>query len=372
MQTHEAAAQTGQPWTQLQIQTPQELQTLFAALATLVAQESAELRDEAALRAMRDRWQGRKNGILTQIKDNWLAPAPGNWKKELGQGLNALRQQVEQVIEEASARQQSEAVSRRLEAERVDVSLPGRDATPGAPHPVLQVMQEMVEIFVSLGYSIAQGPEMETSYFNFDALNVPESHPARAEQDTFYLQTPGEEQGWLLRTHTSPVQIRTMQRQEPPLRIVVPGRVYRRDAPDATHSPMFHQVEGLAVDRDITFRDLKGTLDEFARRMFGGGTRTRFRPSYFPFTEPSAEVDISCIFCQGKGCRVCKQSGWIELLGCGMVHPALFQHSGYEREAWSGFAFGMGVERTAMLRYGVDDIQRFYSGDLRFLEQFRQ
>ncbi|MGH9479403.1 MAG: phenylalanine--tRNA ligase subunit alpha, partial [Terriglobales bacterium] len=234
-------------------------------------------------------------------------------------------------------------------------------------HPVLAVRDEIVGIFLRLGYQVGEGPEIETPYYNFEALNIPEGHPAREEQDTLYLATPG----FLLRTHTSPVQVRTMERQAPPLRVIVPGKVYRRDTPDATHSPMFHQLEGLAVDADLHFGDLRGTLDHFAQEFFGAAVRTRLRPSYFQFTEPSAELDVGCVFCQGAGCRTCKQSGWIEVLGCGMVDPAVFGFVGYDPERVSGFAFGMGIERMAMIRYQVDDIQRFYSGDLRFLEQFR-
>ena len=263
-------------------------------------------------------------------------------------------------------RPQAVEVSSAADALALDITLPGTHRPVGVRHPLRQVITDMVEIFTSLGYSVEDGPEIESTYFNFEALNIPEHHPSRDDQDTFYI-TPET----VLRTHTSPVQIRTMEHQQPPLRIIVPGRVYRRDAPDATHSPMFHQVEGLAVDTHITFADLKGTLDLFMKAFFGPSVQTRFRPSFFPFTEPSAEVDISCLFCAQAGCRVCKGSGWIELLGCGMVDPALFSFVQYDASQYSGFAFGMGVERLAMLKYGVQDIQQFYHGDVRFLHQFR-
>ncbi|MCH8268721.1 MAG: phenylalanine--tRNA ligase subunit alpha [Acidobacteria bacterium] len=247
------------------------------------------------------------------------------------------------------------------------MTLPGNRRLAGVPHPLQQTMEEIAGIFFSLGYSVEEGPDIESSYYNFEALNIPEDHPARDDQDTFYIDS-----ATVLRTHTSPVQIRTMEKRQPPLRIIVPGRAYRRDTPDATHSPMFHQVEGLAVDTHISFADLKGTLDYFLKAFFGPEVRTRFRPSFFPFTEPSAEVDISCLFCGGAGeCRICKQTGWIELMGCGMVDPALYPYVNYDASRYSGFAFGMGVERLAMLKYGVGDIQLFFQGDIKFLHQFR-
>lgn len=369
MTAAEVITQAARPWAELSVAGSEDLARRFSLLRAVIADEAAALADDNALRAFRDRWLARKTGILTLIKDHWLASAPVDWKKPLGQGLNALREAVESAIAASSEQLRQAQLRARIESERVDLSLPGRPAAAAPAHPVLRTMQEMVGIFLQLGYTVADGPEMESAWYNFETLNIPEGHPARDEQDSLYLGP--ERSGLLLRTHTSPVQIRTMERQQPPVRVVVPGKVYRRDAPDATHSPMFHQVEGLAVDEHITFGDLKGTLDHFAREMFGTRVRTRFRPSYFPFTEPSAEMDISCIFCAGAGCRTCKQSGWIEVLGCGMVDPALYRFVNYDPEKYTGFAFGMGVERMAMLRYGVDDIQRFYSGDVRFLQQFR-
>ncbi|HEY7855810.1 MAG TPA: phenylalanine--tRNA ligase subunit alpha [Terriglobales bacterium] len=340
-----------------------------AAELTDLAQRAAPSPLEPALAALRaalpdhaqrEFWLARKSGLLTLLNDNWLQPAAGERKREIGQGLNQLKQFVTEFFENAAA----PAVEIAAAAE--DETLPGYDARIAPLHPVLQVRDEIVAIFLRLGYSVADGPEIESAYYNFEALNIPEGHPAREEQDTLYLAG-----GKLLRTHTSPVQVRTMERQRPPLRIVVPGKVYRRDAPDATHSPNFHQLEGLAVDRDLHLGDLRGTLDHFAHEFFGPSVRTRLRPSYFQFTEPSAELDVSCIFCNGGGCRTCKQSGWIEVLGCGMVDPAVFRFVNYDPDEFTGFAFGMGIERLAMIRYQVDDLQRFYSGDLRFLEQFR-
>ncbi|MGH9476300.1 MAG: phenylalanine--tRNA ligase subunit alpha [Terriglobales bacterium] len=347
------AAKAATPWPALGVGNELELDALLRRFHAALG----EAHD-------RDAWLSRKRGLLGQLNDHWLKAAPPEWKRALGARLNSLRQAAEAHFAAA-------APARRPPAPAVDVTLPGPNVQAAPAHPVLQVRDEIVDIFLRLGYSVADGPEIETAYYNFEALNIPAGHPAREEQDTLYLETPGG--GDLLRTHTSPVQIHCMEAQKPPLRVLVPGKVYRRDAPDASHSPNFHQVEGLAVDEDLTFGDLKGTLERFAREFFGGGAgiATRLRPSYFQFTEPSAELDVACIFCQGSGCRTCKQTGWIELLGCGMVDPAVFGFVGYDPERYSGFAFGMGLERLAMLRYNIDDIQRFYSGDLRFLEQFR-
>lgn len=347
------AAQAATPWTSLGLRGEPELDALLR-------------RFHAALSAARDRdaWLSRKRGLLGQLNEHWLKPAPAEWKRPLGARLNSLRQAAEAHFAAA-------APIRRPAGPSADVTLPGPDVAAAPAHPVMQVRDEITDIFLRLGYSVADGPEIETAYYNFEALNIPAGHPAREEQDTLYLDIPGGKH--LLRTHTSPVQIHCMERQPPPLRVIVPGKVYRRDAPDASHSPNFHQVEGLAVDTGLTFADLKGTLERFVQEFFGGGRAlaTRLRPSYFQFTEPSAELDVACIFCDGAGCRTCKQTGWIELLGCGMVDPAVFGFVGYDPERYSGFAFGMGLERLAMLRYGIDDMQRFYSGDVRFLEQFR-
>lgn len=359
---------TTQSWAELNVASPDDLAGLFHALAAELAADVAAAGEEAALRALRDRWLGRKSGRLARIRDQWLAAAPREWKPAVGQLYNALARQAESEFAQAQARFAAFQSQALIVEGAVDTTLPGRAQPAGPAHPVLRILDRITDVFVRLGYSVATGPEIETAYYNFEALNIPADHPARDDQDTIYLAGAGEE--LLLRTHTSPVQIRAMQAQEPPLRIVAPGRVYRHDAPDASHSPMFHQIEGLAVDRDLTLGDLKGTLDHFARELFGAAATTRFRPSYFPFTEPSAEMDVSCNLCHGAGCRACKQTGWIEILGCGMIHPALYRAVGYDPARWSGFAFGMGVERVAMLYYGVDDLQRFYSGDLRFLEQF--
>ncbi|MGE5554173.1 MAG: phenylalanine--tRNA ligase subunit alpha [Betaproteobacteria bacterium] len=306
-----------------------------------------------------------KKGALTEALRALGAVTPEE-RPRLGRLANAVKEELERALTEREGELRRKALEERLEAERVDVSLPGRKPPLGARHPLTLIMDEICDVFVSLGYSVVEGPEVELDYYNFTALNLPPEHSAREMWDTLYL-TPEI----LLRTHTSPVQVRTMERLAPkPIRVVAPGRVYRRDALDASHSPIFHQVEGLVVDHGVTFGDLKGTLAEFARRVFGRERKIRLRPSYFPFTEPSAEVDMSCHICDGAGCRVCKGSGWIEIAGCGSVHPNVLAMSGYDPERFSGFAFGMGVERMAMLRYGIDDIRHFLENDLRFLAQF--
>jgi phenylalanyl-tRNA synthetase alpha chain len=304
-----------------------------------------------------------KRGTLTQL----LRALPGLPPAErpiVGKEANAAKAGLESELEARQAVLERLERRARLAADRPDLTLPGRRVVPGALHPLTQVHDEIVDVFTGMGFAVAEGPEVELDFYNFEALNIPKDHPARDMQDTFYVG--GEV---LLRTHTSPVQIRTMERQKPPVRIICPGRVYRRDA-DITHSPVFHQVEGLAVDRGISMADLKGTLALFARELFGPDSRIRFRPSFFPFTEPSAEVDVLCFLCKGGGCRVCKQSGWLEILGSGMVHPRILRAMGYDTEEVTGWAFGMGIERVAMLRYGVDDIRLFYENDLRFLSQF--
>jgi phenylalanyl-tRNA synthetase alpha chain len=304
-----------------------------------------------------------KRGTLTQL----LRALPGLPPAErpiVGKEANAAKAGLESELEARQTLLEGLERRARLAADRSDLTLPGRRVVPGALHPLTQVHDEIVDVFTGMGFAVAEGPEVELDFYNFEALNIPKDHPARDMQDTFYVG--GEV---LLRTHTSPVQIRTMERQKPPLRIICPGRVYRRDA-DITHSPVFHQVEGLAVDRGISMGDLKGTLALFARELFGPDSRIRFRPSFFPFTEPSAEVDVLCFLCKGGGCRVCKQSGWLEILGSGMVHPRILRAMGYDTEEVTGWAFGMGIERVAMLRYGVDDIRLFFENDLRFLSQF--
>ena len=319
----------------------------------------------ADLEALRVRFLGRQ-GELTQLLRS-LGTLPAEERPLVGAAANEAKRDLEALLESRLSAAAELERRKQREQSRLDLTLPGRRPGLGGIHPLSRVRDEIVSIFVGLGFSVAEGPEIETDYYNFEALNIPKDHPARDMQDTFYLAESA-----LLRTHTSPVQIRTLQaaKGRTPLKIVVPGRVYRRDVPDASHSPVFHQVEGLAVDRHITMADLKGTLELFAREMFGPRSRIRFRPSFFPFTEPSAEVDVLCFLCGGSGCRVCKQSGWLEILGSGMVHPQVLRNGGYDPEEVTGWAFGMGVERIAMLKYGVDDIRLFFENDLRFLRQF--
>jgi phenylalanyl-tRNA synthetase alpha chain len=318
----------------------------------------------------------RKNGILTQINEDWLKAAPKEAKRDVGAQVNEIKNTVEQAV--AGALQRLSAGAATVSGS-VDVTLPGIRRPLGAEHPVIRVMNDMVGIFKAMGYSIGLGPEIETDYYNFESLNFPPNHPARDTQDTIFISgqdAKPQRDRLLLRTHTSPVQIRTMEKQAPPVRIVIPGKVHRNDEADATHSPVFHQIEGLCVDTNITFCDLKGTLDHAMKSFFGAKTKTRIQPSFFPFTEPSAEVAVSCFKCGGSGriglepCRFCKSSGWVELLGCGMVDPNVFGFVGYDPTKYSGFAFGMGVERLALALYDIDDIQLFYQGDVRFLEQF--
>ncbi|HST77117.1 MAG TPA: phenylalanine--tRNA ligase subunit alpha [Verrucomicrobiae bacterium] len=355
---------------------PAALDNAVRELLDAVRQESEAISSENEYKVFRDRWMARKNGILTQINDLWLKAAPGPSKREVGARVNQLKTAVELTVDAAQQRTSGHASKTRLESERVEITLPGIQKPLGAEHPMLKTMNEVVNVFKAMGYSVADGPEIETDYFNFEALNFPPNHPARDTQDTLFVagqEKKPQRDRLLLRTHTSPVQIRSMLKQAPPLRVVIPGKVHRADTADATHSPIFHQVEGLAVDTNITFCDLKGTLDHAMKALFGSNVKTRFFPSFFPFTEPSADVSITCFKCGGKGCRLCKMSGWIELLGCGMVDPNVFrfvEHNGYDPQKISGFAFGMGVERITMLKYGIDDIQLFYQGDVRFLQQF--
>ena len=358
------------------------LDDAFRRLSHEVQDDAARLASHEALESFRLQWLGRKSGRLKLVSDLWLKAAPAEARKPLGLRFNKLKQEIERVLE-APVSLPVAGASRVMAG--LDLSLPGAIRRPGTPHPLVETMHAVVQVFENLGYSVNLGPQVETDFYTFEALNFPPNHPARDTQDTLLVanqQHKVSRERLLMRTHTSPVQIRTMVASDPPLRIVIPGKVHRNDAADATHSPIFHQIEGLAVGPDITFSDLKGTLDHAMKALFGGDVRTRFFPSFFPFTEPSADVQISCIFCGGVGCRKCKHSGWIELLGCGMVDPAVFaavteerRRQGRDPEAYdparvSGFAFGMGVERIAMIRHGVADIGQFYSGDLRFLEQF--
>ena len=350
------------------------LSELFAELRAEFDRDAAAVSDAASWKAFRDAWLGRRAGRLNQVADNWLKPAPPDLRRVVGQALNELRAHVEAVVEARHAAVEAAEEQRALEREPADLSLPGIQRPLGSRHIIRQTLDEIARIFLSLGYTVVEGPEIETPYYNFEALNIPEHHPARDTMDTFYLQAPPglpAAAGRLLRTHTSPMQVRTMEKQAPPVRIIVPGKVYRRDNPDSTHSFMFHQIEGLAVDTDITFCDFKGTIEYFVTQFFGPKVRTRLRPSYFPFTEPSAEVDGSCHVCGGSGCRTCKFAGWIELFGAGMVDPTVYGFVNYDVRRLSGFAFGLGVDRFAMLKYGVDDIQLFFQNDVRLLRQFR-
>jgi phenylalanyl-tRNA synthetase alpha chain len=351
------------------VSTPAGVASLFAEVESQLA--THDLRggpDESQWRNARDHWLGRKSGVLSRITDNWLKSAPPELKPAVGQELNKLRALVEAALEERR-REIEAATERASEArEQIDLSLPGVERAIGTRHLIRQTYEDLQRIFLSIGFSVVEGPEIETPYYNFEALNIPEHHPARDNMDTFYIAGAGG--AHLLRTHTSPMQIRTMEKQPPPVRIVVPGKVYRRDNPDATHGYMFHQIEGLAVDTDITFCDFKGTVEYFVREFFGPGAKTRLRPSYFPFTEPSAEVDATCHVCGGSGCRVCKFSGWIELFGAGMVNPAVYGFVNYDAERLSGFAFGMGVDRLAMMKYGINELPLLYQNDVRFLRQF--
>jgi len=343
--------------------------------------EDREVSSEAEWKLFRDRWLARKNGILTQINEMWLKAAPKEAKREVGQRVNELKQ----FIDGEFARNHDWVVAADKLAsglQPVDITLPGIQRPIGAEHPIIKTMNDMVAVFRNLGYSVEEGPVIETDYYNFESLNFPPNHPARDMQDTLFIANQESKplrERLLLRTHTSPVQIRTMEKMKPPLRIVIPGKVHRNDPPDASHSPMFHQIEGLAVDTNITFGDLKGTLDHAMKAFFGSSVKTSFRPSFFPFTEPSAEMLVSCFICGGsglrgsQGCRTCKLSGWIEILGCGMVDPNVFEfvkHNGYDPRKVSGFAFGMGPDRIALLKYGVDDLQLFFQNDVRFLRQF--
>ena len=374
-----------------------ELDRAFAGVQFALDTEAATLRTVDDLEAFRLRWNGRKQGRLPAISRTWLKDAPSEAKKAVGERFTVLKAHFEGESKAAAIRVLKaehgrgspayksalvsgleEMLAERLDAEAIDVTLPGTRRRLGAEHPLIKTWNEIVAVFQRMGYSVGVGPEVETDYYNFESLNFPPGHPARDTQDTLVIV--GQERKplrdrLLMRTHTSPVQIRTMEQQAPPVRIIIPGKVHRNDAADATHYPIFHQVEGLCVDTNITFGDLKGTLDAAMKAFFGSSVKTRFFPSFFPFTEPSADVQISCPFCGGSGCRKCKHSGWIELLGCGMVDPSVFgfvsqKQPLYDPARISGFAFGMGIDRIAMMKYGIGDIGLLYSGDLRFLEQF--
>ncbi len=332
-------------------------------LEQLALQEIATAADAAALDEVRVHYLGKKGLLTAQLKQ--LGALPAEQRPAAGQEINRVKQRVQQLLDARRADLQSAELDRQLAGEKIDVTLPGRGQSHGGLHPVSLTLRRIEQLFRPLGFSVAEGPEIEDDHHNFGALNIPDHHPARAMHDTFYFDAHT-----LLRTHTSPVQVRVMEERAPPLRVIAPGRVYRCDS-DLTHTPMFHQVEGLVVDEHASFASLRGLIDEFLRAFFErSDLAVRFRPSYFPFTEPSAEVDIQCVMCSGDGCRVCSQSGWLEVLGCGMVHPSVFENVGIDNERYTGFAFGMGVERLAMLRYGVNDLRLFFENDLAFLEQF--
>lgn len=341
----------------------------LAALTDEALKLVADAEDLAALDHVRVEYLGKKGQITALLKG--LGKLSNEERPAAGAKINEAKQAVQQEITERKQAMEQAAIDAKLAEETIDVTLPGRGQTTGGLHPVTRTLQRIQNIFAAVGYGVEEGPEIEDDYHNFEALNIPAHHPARAMHDTFYVRAE-EEDGdtkHVLRTHTSPVQVRTMENQEPPIRIICPGRVYRCDS-DLTHTPMFHQVEGLVVDKNISFADLKGTVDQFLKAFFEADVPVRFRPSYFPFTEPSAEVDIQCTNCGGEGCRVCSHTGWLEVMGCGMVHPNVFKASGIDTETYTGFAFGMGVERLAMLRYGVNDLRLFFENDLKFLKQF--
>ncbi|MDA8105440.1 MAG: phenylalanine--tRNA ligase subunit alpha [Nitrospiraceae bacterium] len=339
---------------------------LFDALTQIEAEFRSDVErvsDLADLQQIKTKYSGKKGLLTARMKALSAIPDPAQ-KKEFGRRLNEAKNIIEETIRGKELSLREGEKERRLLTERIDVTLPGKSTQFGRRHPINQVLGEIKDIFVSMGFGIEDGPEVELDHYNFEALNIPKDHPARDMQDTFYVSDDV-----VLRTHTSPVQVRVMEKRRPPLKIIAPGKVYRCDA-DVSHTAMFHQVEGLMVDTDISFSDLKGVLELFIHSFFGKETPVRFRPSYFPFTEPSAEVDIGCVFCKGKGCRVCKTTGWLEVLGSGLVNPRVFEMAGYDPDKYSGFAFGMGVERMTMLKYAIDDIRLFYENEVRFLRQF--
>lgn len=338
-----------------------------AQLNKILEEAKAQLREASTLAQTDDirvKILGKK-GKLTEILRGMGKLSPEE-RKETGQMANKVRAEIEQLLDKKFEAVKAAEKAARFKIEKIDVTEPGRDISLGVKHPLTITIEEVSKVFMNMGFSIAEGPEVETVFNNFDALNAGPNHPSRDMTDTFYIT-----KDTLLRTQTSPVQVRTLLKQDPPIKVISPGRCFRCDTPDATHSPMFHQIEGLVVDENITMADLKGTLVSFAKQLFGTSTKTKFRPHHFPFTEPSAEMDVSCFKCGGKGCRVCKGSGWIEILGCGMVHPNVLKVGGLDTEKYTGFAFGMGVERVAMLKYGVDDIRLFYENDMRFINQFK-
>ena len=335
-----------------------DLRTVYAEGTAAIAGAS----DLASLETVRVRFLGRKADLVLLLRS--IPELPPEQRPEVGKVGNLIRKALDSALDERRAELESQELAAGLDRDRIDVTLPGWPSPLGSLHLITQTQREIEDIFIGMGYEIAEGPEVETEYYNFEALNTPADHPARSLHDTFFVS-----EGVLLRTHTSPMQVRAMEQQRPPVHIIVPGKAYRRDS-DATHTPMFHQVEGLVVDEGVTLADLKGTLEAFARAIFGADRKVRLRPHFFPFTEPSVEVDVSCIMCDGAGCRLCKKSGWLEILGSGMVDPNVFEFVGYDPEVYAGFAFGMGIERIAMLKHGVNDLRLFFENDLRFLRQF--
>lgn len=321
------------------------------------------IKDLKDIEKLRVEYLGRKGAVTLLLRN--LGTLSPEERPKIGQLLNQTKRDIEELLDIKTTEIEKIEKNKKLHEESVDITLPGRNFERGGNHPITLVLKKIEEIFLGLGFKMEEGPEVELDYYNFEALNIPKDHPARDDQDSFYINRE-----ILLRTHTSPVEIRVMEKQRPPVRMITIGKCYRRDAADSTHSPMFHQIEGLAVDEDITFGDLKGVLTVFVHRMFGEDRKVRFRPGYFPFTEPSAEVDVSCLLCHGKGCRACGYSGWLEIMGAGVTDPAVFKMVGYDPEKYSGFAFGMGAERIAMLKYGINDIRLFFENDLRFLKQF--
>ncbi|MCK9637399.1 MAG: phenylalanine--tRNA ligase subunit alpha [Methylobacter tundripaludum] len=339
---------------------------MSATLEEILAQALQQLRDAQDLNQLdlvRVQYLGKKGLFTLQMKE--LGALDPEQRRAAGQVINQAKDQFQQLLEAKKDLLQNAALEARLASESIDVTLPGRGQTVAGLHPVTTTLRRISKIFAGVGFQVVEGPEIEDDYHNFEALNIPAHHPARAMHDTFYFDAHT-----VLRTHTSPVQIRVMESEQPPLKVIAPGRVYRCDS-DITHTPMFHQVEGFLVDTDVSFGDLKGVIHEFLRAFFEKDVQARFRPSYFPFTEPSAEFDVSCVMCDGQGCRVCKQTGWIEVGGCGMIHPEVFKSVNIDSEIYSGFAFGMGVERLAMMRYGINDLRLFFENDLKFLEQFK-
>ena len=341
-----------------------DMQEQLRKIQEEAANQLENVRDKAGLDALRLKMLGKK-GDLTQLLRS-MGQLPAEERPKAGQMINVVRERLTEQMDALDSKIKRIEQEQKLEREAIDVTEPRKHAPIGSIHPVSLVQDQLLKVFTGMGFDVVEGPEVELDLFNFELLNLPKNHPARDAQDTFYI-----EDNIVLRTHTSPVQARTMLSRKPPIRIVCPGRVYRADEVDATHSPVFHQMEGLVIDEDVTMADLKGTLDTFAKLMFGSDVKTKLRPSHFPFTEPSAELDVSCFKCGGKGCNVCKGSGWIEILGCGLTHPHVLQAGGIDSEKYSGFAFGMGVERVAMLKYGVEDIRLFYENDMRFIEEFK-